>query len=142
MFRAMTTVDYATPAAPATPAWMRWTGRVISALPVLMLGAGGVYALSNPAMMKEGLAAQGWPVEVAPYLATLEVIAAVLYLIPRTAVLGAILCTGYLGGAIASHVRAAEAPMAIPAIVLGVLVWLGLWFRDERIRALAPIRRL
>lgn len=126
----------------STPTWMKWTGRVLSALPVLMLGAGGVYALFNPAMMKEGMEQQGWPVEIAPWIASIEVACALIYAIPRTAVLGAILLTGYLGGAVASHVRAEEAVMAIPAIVFGIITWLGLYFRDARVRSLAPLRRL
>ena len=137
-----TTLDYATPAIPANPTWMKWTGRVLSALPVIMLGVGGVFALLNPVMMKEGMGKQGWPVEVAPYIASIEIIAALIYVIPQTAVLGAILLTGYLGGAVASHVRAGEAIMCIPAIVFGVITWLGLWFRDARVRALAPLRKL
>lgn len=143
MFRAMTTViDTETAPLPRTPTWMKWIGRVLSALPTLMLGAGGTYALINPAMMKEGMSQQGWPVEVAPWLAGLQVVIAIIYLIPQTAVLGAILMTGYFGGAVASHVRASEPLMALPAIVFGVVTWLGLFFRDARVRALTPIRRL
>ena len=65
----------------------------------------------------------------------------VLYLVPRTAVLGAILLTGYLGGAVATHVRVGEGlfPVLFP-VIMGLLVWGGLWLRDERVRALAPLR--
>lgn len=70
-------------------------------------------------------------------IGVLEVVSVLLYAIPRTAVLGAILCTGYLGGAIATHVRTDG--QFLPALLFGVLVWLGLYLRDERIRALVPL---
>ena len=69
-----------------------------------------------------------------------EVACAVLYAIPQTAVLGAVLTTAYLGGAVATHVRASD-PF-LPPIVLGILVWVGLYLRDERLRPLLPLRRL
>ena len=73
-------------------------------------------------------------------LAIVEVSCTLVYLIPRTAVLGAILLTGYLGGAIATHVRLLEMQFLTP-LVLGVLIWGGLFLRDPRVRALIPIRR-
>ena len=72
-------------------------------------------------------------------LGILEVACTVIYLIPRTAVLGAILLTGYLGGATATHVRIGE-PWFMP-VLLGVVVWLGIYLRDPRLRALIPLRR-
>ena len=84
----------------------------------------------------------GWPVSAAFGLGCVEISCAVIYLIPQTAVLGAILMTGYLGGAIATHVRLGQFGMMVPAIILGVLVWLGLYLRDARVRSLAPIRSL
>jgi hypothetical protein len=134
-------IDYASPAQAATPTWMLWTGRVISALPVLMMGVGGVYALVKPDMMLEGFAEQGWPAHMAKPVAITEVVCAVIYAIPRTAVLGAILLTGYLGGAVATHLRADEPAMITPAIVIGLFVWLGLLLRDARVRSLLPFRR-
>ena len=67
-----------------------------------------------------------------------EVVCAVIYAIPQTSILGAILLTGYLGGAVSTHVRAGE-PFFL-ALIVGVLVWLGLYLRDERLRALVPLR--
>jgi hypothetical protein len=75
-------------------------------------------------------------------LGVVELVIVVLYIIPQTAVLGAILVTGYFGGAVATHVRIADWSHMPFAIVAGVLVWLGLWFRDARIRHLAPFRKL
>jgi hypothetical protein len=135
-------IDSLTPMNAPTPLWMRMLGWVFSALPVVMMGAGGVFALAKPEMMLDGLAKQGWPARVATPLAITEIVCALLYAIPKTAVLGAILLTAYLGGAVASHVRAEEPVMMIPAIVFGIFTWLGLLLRDARVRALLPLRRL
>jgi len=117
---------------------MLWAGRIISALPVLMMLFGGVYSLVKPAAVAEGLTKYGYPAQLALTFGLLELVCAALYAIPRTAVLGAILLTGYLGGAVATHVRIGE-PFIIP-VLLGVLVWLGLYLRDARLRALLPLR--
>jgi hypothetical protein len=121
---------------------MVWIGRIVSALPVLALIASGAGKLMLPPGAAKGFADLGWPVSVALGLGCVEIACAVIYLIPQTAVLGAILLTGYLGGAVATHVRIGEYGMMAPAIVLGVLVWLGLYLRDARVRSLAPIRSL
>ncbi len=81
----------------------------------------------------------GWPITVAAPLGVVELLCTVLYLIPSTSVLGAILLTGYLGGAVATHVRIGE-PFIAP-LLLGVMVWLGLYLRDARVQALVPMRR-
>ena len=120
---------------------MVWTGRVISTLIVLMMGVGGlVTLLLNPDSVRKGMVQQGYPGEYARIIVIVEVVCALLYAIPRTAVLGAILLTGYLGGAVATHVRAGE-PWFFP-IVMGAIVWLGLFLRDPRVRELAPLRKL
>src|SRR3954464_4630655 len=121
---------------------MVWIGRIVSALPALALIASGAGKLMLPPGAAKGFADLGWPVSVALGLGCVEIACAVIYLIPQTAVLGAILLTGYLGGAVATHVRAGEPIMCIPAIVFGIITWLGLWFRDARVRALAPLRQL
>jgi hypothetical protein len=71
----------------------------------------------------------------------IEAVCLLLYVIPQTAVLGAILLTGYLGGAVITHARVGEPNWIVP-VIIGIVFWLGLWFRDPRVRALAPIRRL
>jgi hypothetical protein len=110
----------------------------MSALPVLMLTMSAVMKLLKPPPVVEGFAHLGYPESLALALGIVELSCAVLYVIPRTSVLGAILLTGYLGGATATHVRIGE-PFFIP-VVLGVLVWGGLYLRDPRLRALIPLR--
>ena len=118
---------------------MLWAGRILSALPVLMLLFSGVMKLVKPAAVVEGFVQLGYPESLTVGVGIVELACAALYVIPRTSVLGAILLTGYLGGATATHVRIGE-PFFIP-IVLGVLVWGGLYLRDERLRALLPLRQ-
>ncbi len=118
---------------------MLWAGYIMSTLPVLMLLFSGVMKLMKPAPVVEGFAHLGYPESLALGLGIVELACAVVYVIPRTAVFGAILMTGYLGGATATHVRIGE-PFFMP-IVLGVLVWGGLYLRDDRLRALLPLRR-
>ena len=130
------------PQATTTPKWMVWTGRVISALPALMLLMGAFMSLNMPEENKTEMAKMGWDASIAPALGVVLLVIVLLYVIPQTAVLGAILMTGYLGGAVATHVRIADYSHMPVAIVVGVLVWLGLYFRDARIRELAPIRKL
>ena len=115
-----------------------WAGWIVTILPVFALTMSGVMKLVKPAQVVEGMAQSGWPEHLALGLGIVELGCTLLYAIPRTAVLGAILVTGYLGGAIATHVRVEE-PFVPPA-VLGVLVWLGLFLRDRRLRELLPLR--
>ena len=115
-----------------------WAGRILSALPVLVLLASGVMKLLRPPEVVEGFIALGWPENLALGLAILEIACTVIYVIPQTSVLGAILLTGYLGGAIATHVRIGDG--FLMPIVLGALIWGGLCLRDVRLRALLPLR--
>jgi hypothetical protein len=130
------------PQSATTSKTMIWIGRVVSALPALALIASGTGKLILSPDFAKGFADLGWPVSVAFGLGCVEIACGVIYLIPQTAVLGAILMTGYLGGAVATHVRLGQYGMMVPAIVLGVLVWLGLYLRDARVRSLVPIRSL
>jgi hypothetical protein len=116
-----------------------WAGRLISAIPVLMLLFAGSVKLAKLPSVVQGFAQFGYPARSLPVVGVLEVVCAVVYMIPRTAVLGAILMTGLLGGAIASNVRINN-PAFIPPLILGVLVWGGLYLRDQRLRALIPLR--
>jgi hypothetical protein len=117
---------------------MLWAGYILSALPVLMLFFSGVMKLVQPAPVIEGFIRLGYPENLALGIGIVELVCAVLYVVPRTSVFGAILLTGYLGGATATHLRIGE-PFFAP-IVLGVMVWGGLFFRDARLRALLPLR--
>ena len=116
-----------------------WAGYVMSALPALLFLVSGVMKLVKSEDVEKGFRDLGWDQSLALALAIVEIGCTVIYLIPRTAVLGAILLTGYLGGATATHVRVGE-PFYTP-ILLGVLVWGGLYLRDARLRALLPLRK-
>lgn len=115
-----------------------WTGRVLSTLPVLMLLMSAAMKFMRPPDVVKGFAQLGYPERLALPLGILELACTIVYVIPRTSVLGAILLTGYLGGAIATHVRVGE-PFVIP-VVLGVVIWVGLLLREGRLRALLPLR--
>ena len=129
-----------TPASRPTSRAMLWTGRIISAIPVLMMGVlGAVMLIAFPDKAAEGNVKYGYPAAITRTLFIVEIACVVLYVIPQTAALGAILLTAWLGGAVATHVRVGE-PFWFP-IAFGVLVWLGLFLRDARVRALVPLRR-
>jgi hypothetical protein len=117
-----------------------WAGWVLSVLPALMLTMSGVMKFAAPPDAVEGFKHLGWDINLAVALAVIELGSTLLYLIPRTAVLGAILLTGYLGGAIATHVRIGENSAIVIPVLLGVMIWLGLYLRDVRLRALVPLR--
>ena len=119
---------------------MLWTGYVISAIPVLMLLFSGIMKLVKPPSIVEGFVRLGYPASLAVGIGILEIACTVVYLIPRTSVLGAILLAAYLGGATATHVRIGESAFIAP-VVFGVLVWLGLFLREPRLRALLPLRQ-
>ena len=119
---------------------MLWAGYVISALPALALALSGIFKFmpSSPELEKN-LEHIGWPLAAVVPLGITELAVTILYIIPQTSVLGAILITGYMGGAIATHARIGE-PFYLQAAI-GVLAWLGLYLRDARLRALVPLRR-
>ena len=117
---------------------MLWAGRIMSALPVLLLVFSAVMKLFKPASVVEGFVRLGYPESLILPIGVLELVCAVVYAIPRTSIFGAILLTGYLGGATATLVRGGEAFFA--PVVAGVLVWGGLFLRDQRLRALIPFR--
>ena len=115
-----------------------WTGRVMSALPVLMILVAGVMKLMRVPGVVEGFNRAGAPERLIIPVGLIEVICCVVYLIPRTAVLGAILMTGLLGGATITTLRIGDPTYPLP-VVLGMLAWGGLWMRDLRLRALIPL---
>ncbi|HEY2837831.1 MAG TPA: DoxX family protein [Pirellulales bacterium] len=116
-----------------------WIGWGVTILPLLVLIASGGAKLSQSESVIKSFDHLGWPPGLLLPLATIELTCIALYLNPRTAPLGAILLTGYLGGATATHVRLGEWDAVAP-VVVGVLLWLGLFLRDSRIRTLIPIR--
>ena len=118
-----------------------WAGRVVSALPVLALLLSATMKFSHKPEMVAGFTGKfGYPEGVLTPLGIIELLSAILYAIPQTSVLGAVILTGYLGGATATHVRVGD-PFFAP-VILGVLVWAGLFLRDARLRALLPLRKL
>ena len=118
-----------------------WAGRIVSALPALFLLLDGVMKLIKPAAVIEATVQLGYRESTILGIGIVLLISTILYLVPRTAILGAILLTGYLGGAVATHVRVGGSlfPVLFP-VLFGVLLWLGLYLRDERLRALVPWR--
>ena len=114
-----------------------WAGRVISALPVLFLLIDGIMKLVKPPVVVEATVKLGYSETVIVGLGIMLLACTIIYLIPRTAVLGAILLTGYLGGAIATHVRVGDPLFTIIfPVILGTMIWGGLYLRDERLRSL------
>jgi len=117
-----------------------WTGRFVTAVPiVVLLLSAGMKLGGNPRVVEEFTGRLGYQAGALAGLALLEIACVVLYALPSTAVLGAILLTGYLGGAVATHVRIGE-PFLAP-LAVGVLAWAGLYLRDQRLHSLLPIRR-
>ena len=126
--------------APAVSKSSLWAGRIVSILAALFFLLDGVMKLFKPSFVVEATLKLGYPESTIVAIGATLVICTVLYLIPKTSVLGAILLTGYLGGAVATHVRVQEEVFPIfVAIIFGVLVWLGLYLRDPRLRALLPL---
>jgi len=117
---------------------LTWTGRVISILVAALFIFSASFKFFDSPQLKEGFAHLGLPDRIAKPLGILELSCVVIYLIPQTAVIGAILLTGYLGGAICTHWRVGD-PF-YTHIVLGILIWLGLWLREDRLKPLMPLR--
>jgi hypothetical protein len=118
-----------------------WTGRVLSGLAALFMFFDGAMKLVKPGFVVQATVQLGYSESVIVPLGLVLLACSVLYAIPQTAVLGAILLTGYLGGAVASHVRHDDGPFAIVfPVIFGVLLWGGIYLRDLRLRALVPWR--
>jgi hypothetical protein len=121
----------------------RWIGWVISGLMAAFMLFDAVGKFIKPAAVVQGFARSGWPIELAPTIGAILLACTVLYLIPRTSVLGAILTTGYLGGAVATNLRL-ENPLfsnTLFPVYFGVLLWIGLWLREPRLRSVFPLVR-
>jgi hypothetical protein len=120
--------------------WIPWVGRVVSLWPVFVVGSSATWKLTHNAWYVHEFARIGWPESALTLLACLQLGAAILYLIPPTALLGCVLLTGYLGGAIAAYTRIGEAYPVLVPLSTSVIAWFGLWLREERLRALIPWR--
>jgi uncharacterized sodium:solute symporter family permease YidK len=135
-------IDYASaPVRRATPKWMRVVGWILTGVIGLMFIAGPIvtFFVGHEAARK-GFAEQGYPDSAFKAILMVELICGLLFVIPRTAMLGAILLVGFFGGAVATHVRAGDGLWFVP-VIFGVVVGLAMWLRDARVRALVPLRR-
>ncbi len=123
---------------------MTWTGRVMSGLFVLfMLGASVTPKFFLPEVSHPTMVELGWPTRYTVMIGVIELAGVLLYVFPRTAVLGAILLMALLGGAMATQIRV-ENPLfshILFSLYLGLFMWGGLWLRDDRLRAIFPFRR-
>jgi len=119
-----------------------WAGRILSGLVVLFLIPDGIFKFIKPAPVVDAFAHVGLPLDISVTLGILLLLCTALYAIPPTSVLGAILLTGYLGGAVATHLRVGDPLFShiLFPVYLGVLLWLGLYLREKRLRALIPFR--
>ena len=117
-----------------------WTGWVMTAVPALLILLGSVMKLMKTASVYEGFARAGLPERLIIPVGTIELFCVLIYVFPRTAVLGAILLTGLLGGATVTTLRIGDPTFPLP-VILGMMAWGGLFFRDPRLRALLPLRK-
>ncbi len=133
----MSTTTSSNPIAAPTPLKL-WTGRVLSGLAVLFLAFDAAMKVLQLPAVAETSATLGWPAQAMFGLGVLELLCLAAYLVPRTAVLGAILWTGYLGGAIATHARIGNPLFShtLFPVYVAILLWGGLWLRDPRVRRL------
>lgn len=120
----------------------RWTGFVITGLIALFMLFDAAMKFVTPKPVAEAFVRSGWPIDVSVTLGAMLLVSTILYLIPRTAVLGAILLTGYLGGAVAANLRLHNPWFSntLFPVYFGILVWGALWLRDSRIADLIPLR--
>ncbi len=120
-----------------------WAGRVMSAVVVLFLLFDSSIHLMNPSFVVEAMTRLGYSDSIAPILGAIELVCLLLYVVPRTSVLGAVVLTGYLGGAIATNLRVANPLFSntLFPVYLGILLWGGLYLRNLQLRALVSFRR-
>jgi hypothetical protein len=131
------------PAPAAEPRWIKWAGYVLSGLAIAFFLMDATMKLMVLDVVTSTTEQLGWAPEKAFPLGILMLIITALYIVPQTSVLGAVLLTGYLGGAVATHVRI-DSPLfshVLFGIYLGVILWGGLWLREPRLRALFPLKR-
>jgi hypothetical protein len=116
-----------------------WIGRVLSILASLLFLVSAFMKVKDGPEVMQGMAHLGFPASLMVPLAIVEISCVVIYLIPATSVLGAILLTGFIGGAICTHLRVGD-PFVVQ-IALGIVIWLGIYLREDRLKALLPLRR-
>jgi hypothetical protein len=128
------------PAATRLSTWITWTGRVISIAPVFILLSSARWKLTHDPWYVAEWKRIGYAESAVSGIGLVQVACVVLYLIPQTAVLGTVLLTGYLGGAIASYVRMGEPYPVLVPLSTCLLAWAGIYLREPRLRALLPFR--
>ncbi len=121
--------------------WVLWAGWVLSLWPAFVIVTSATWKLTRSPFYVREFTRIGWPDSALTGLALLQLGCLALFLIPRTAVLGAVLLTGYLGGAIASYVRMGEPHPVLVPLSTSMIAWAGIYLREERLRALLPFRR-
>jgi len=119
-----------------------WAGRILSVLPALFLLMDGVMKVMKPDFVVKATVELGYPEDVIFGLGIVVLICVILYIIPQTSILGAILLTGYLGGAVASHLRHGDPLFShvLSPVYFAILLWGGLYLREPRLAALVPVR--
>jgi len=128
-------------AAPA-PKGRLWAGRILSGLAVLFMLADAVMHILQPQPVVDAFNRLGYPIQLAVPLGIIVMVCVTLYALPRTSFLGALFLTGYLGGAVSSHVRIGDVPFNIAfPIIMATLIWVGLFLRDRRLPALLSAAR-
>ncbi len=121
---------------------LQWTGRTLSGLTVLFMLFDAVGKFMMPPQVVAAFARLGFPVSLGAGIGILLLAGTIIYAIPRTAVLGAVLLTGYLGGAVAIQMRAGSSTFeTVFPVFLGVVAWAGVYLRDCKVRAVFPVRR-
>jgi hypothetical protein len=121
--------------------WLTWTGRVVTIAPVFILLTSARWKLTHSLFYVNEWRRIGYAPDFLNGIGVVQLTCLALYLIPQTAVLGTVLLTGYLGGAIASYVRIGEFYPPLVPLTTCLLAWLGIFLREERLRALLPFRR-
>jgi hypothetical protein len=126
----------------SSPTGMEWTGRVLSGLAVLFMLFDAFGKFMMPRQVVEAFVRLGIPAPQATSIGVLLLVSTIIYAIPRSAVLGAVLLTGYLGGAVAIQMRAGSPTFeTVFPVLFGVIVWAGIFLRDCKVRAVFPVRR-
>src|SRR6059058_5300029 len=126
----------------SAPRWMLWTGRLLSlAVVAQLLTSAWFRATHHTFAVAEIVTGYGYPESAIVPIVIAECTLVLLYLVPQTSVIAAIVMTGYLGGAVATHLRIGDTARAAIPVVVGMLAWGGLYLRDSRIRQLVPFRR-
>ena len=120
--------------------WLYWAGWLVSLWPAFIIISSATWKLTRSVWYVNEFARIGWPESALNLLAFLQLGSLALYLFPRTSVLGAILLTGYLGGAIASYTRMGEPNPVLVPLSTSVIAWLGIYLREKRLRAIVPFR--